>query len=100
MNYKVEKGKQIGIEKRILKNDKYYWYLYAIQKVNNIYISYELEIAEDTMFADIDDYDLEIIKKYNSLEDLEKDFVSKYDITLDDLNTLKGQRIFNASSYL
>ena len=39
-NYlKLEKGKQIGIRKRILKGNKYYWYSYAIQKVNDIYIS-------------------------------------------------------------
>ena len=39
-NYlKLEKGKQIGIRKRILKGNKYYWYSYAVQKVNDIYIS-------------------------------------------------------------
>lgn len=39
-NYlKLEKGKQIGIRKRILKGNKYYWYSYAIQKINDIYIS-------------------------------------------------------------
>jgi len=38
-NYlKLEKGKQIGIRKRILKGNKYYWYSYAVQKVNDIYI--------------------------------------------------------------
>ena len=49
-NYlKLEKGKQIGIRKRILKGNKYYWYSYAIQKVNDIYIVYEHEIAEDNI---------------------------------------------------
>mgnify|MGYP000874551701 CR=1 FL=1 len=39
-NYlKLEKGKQIGIRKRILKGNKYYWYSYDVQKVNDIYIS-------------------------------------------------------------
>lgn len=39
-NYlKLEKGKQIEIRKRILKGNKYYWYSYAVQKVNDIYIS-------------------------------------------------------------
>lgn len=38
-NYlKLEKGKQIGIRKRILKGNKYYWYSYAVKKLM-IYIS-------------------------------------------------------------
>ena len=57
-NYlKLEKGKQIGIRKRILKGNKYYWYSYAIQKVNDIYIVYEHEIAEDNICMEINEYE-------------------------------------------
>lgn len=62
------KGKQIGIRKRILKGNKYYWYSYAIQKVNDIYIVYEHEIAEDNICMEIDEY--ENIYQYYNLKDL------------------------------
>lgn len=53
-NYlKLEKGKQIGI----LKGNKYYWYSYTVQKVNDIYTVYEHEIAEDNICMEIDEYE-------------------------------------------
>ena len=96
-NYlKLEKGKQIRIRKRILKGNKYYWYSYAIQKVNDIYIVYEHEIAEDNICMEIDEY--ENIYRYYNLKDLKKHAI-KYDIDFNDLSTLKGNRIFNPNIY-
>ena len=45
------------MRKRILKGNKYYWYSYAVQKVNDIYIVYEHEIAEDNICMEIDQYE-------------------------------------------
>ena len=96
-NYlKLEKGKQIGIRKRILKGNKYYWYSYAIQKINDTYIVYEHEIAEDNICMEIDEY--ENIYQYYNLKDLKKHAI-KYDIDFNDLSTLKGNRIFNPNIY-
>ena len=82
-NYlKLEKGKQIGIRKRILKGNKYYWYSYAVQKVN--------------ICMEIDEY--ENIYQYYNLKDLKKHAI-KYDIDFNDLSTLKGNRIFNPNIY-
>ena len=57
-NYiKIEKGKQIGIRKKILKENKYYWYSFAIQKANNKHIVYEHEIGEENIFREIDEFE-------------------------------------------
>lgn len=40
---KIEKGMQLGIEKRIQKEQKYFWYSYAVQKKGNVYYVYEYE---------------------------------------------------------
>ena len=34
---KIEKGIQLGVEKRIQKGQKFFWYSYALQKKGNIY---------------------------------------------------------------
>lgn len=36
MIYKKELGKQLGIDKKIEKNDGFYWYSYAVQKIDDI----------------------------------------------------------------
>ena len=57
-NYlKLEKGKQIGIRKRILKGNKYYWYSCVVRDVIDISIVYEHEIAEDNICMEIDEYE-------------------------------------------
>lgn len=38
---KMESGKQLGIDKRIEKPDGFYWYSYAVQKIDDTYIVYE-----------------------------------------------------------
>lgn len=95
-NFKLEKGKQIGIRKRILKENKYYWYSYAVQKIGDMYIAYEHEIAEDNIYMEIDEY--ENVYRYYNLKEL-KEYTIKYNINFSDLNTLKGNRIFNPDLY-
>lgn len=95
---KLECGKQLGIEKRIKKDLKYYWYSYAIQKKEHIYYVYECEIAEDNMASEI--YEYENVYKYTSLEDVIKNFPHKYEICFEDIHTLKGQKIFNVDFYV
>ena len=97
-NYiKIEKGKQIGIRKKILKENKYYWYSFAIQKVNNKYLVCEHEIAEENIFMEIDEF--ENIYLFLKFEDLKK-LKIKYDIDFNDLSTLKGSKIFNPNLYV
>jgi hypothetical protein len=96
-NYlQLEKGKQIGIRKRILKEDKYYWYSYAVQKINDMYVVYEHEIAEENIYMEIDEY--ENIYLFRNFMDLIK-YTIKYNINFNDLGTLKGSRIFNPNLY-
>lgn len=94
---KIEAGKQLGISKRIKKNNKLYWYSYAIQKKKDIYFVYECEIAEDKMA--IEEYEYEYISKYSSMEEVENNFSEKYDIKFSDIKPLKGQHIFNVNFY-
>ena len=44
---KLQSGKQVGTDKRIDKSGVFYWYSYAVQKVDDYYVVYECEIAED-----------------------------------------------------
>ena len=94
---KIELGKQLGIEKRIQKEQNNYWYLYAIQKKENIYYVYECEIAEDNMVKEVFEY--ENVYKYSSLEDVKKYFPHKYETCFDDIHVLKGAKIFNVDFY-
>ncbi len=93
----MESGKQLGIEKRIQKNNRFYWYSYAVQKVDDVYVVYECEIAEDNMA--MEKYEYEKINRYLSVEEIEKNFIEKYDIKFSDISPLKGQRIFNPYFY-
>ena len=95
---KIESGKQLGIDKRIEKNDGFNWYSYAVQKVDDTYIVYECEIAEDNMA--MEEYEYENVNKYISIEEVERNFMGKYDIRFSDIHSLKGQRIFNPYFYL
>ena len=98
MNYdKIEAGKQLGISIKIKKNDVFYWYSYAVQKIDNNYIVYECEIAEDNMA--MEEYEYENINKYLSIEEVERNFIEKYDIRFSDIKPLKGQHIFNPFFY-
>lgn len=67
---KIELGKQLGIELRIQKGQKWYWYSYAIQKKENIYYVYEAEIAEENMAREVWDY--ENVYRYLFLEYVKK----------------------------
>ncbi len=95
---RIEKGLQLGIEKRIQREQKYFWYFYAVEKKNDIYYVYECEIAEDNMSAEI--YEFENISKYLSVQEVIKQFPCKYKICFEDINVLKGQKIFNVNSYI
>ena len=97
---KIESGKQLGVDLRINKEQKYYWYSYAVQKKDNIYYVYESEIEEENMAGEA--YDYEHVYKYSSLEDVKEHFPHKYGIGFDDIHPLKGTRIFDvdiADSY-
>lgn len=97
---KIESGKQLGVDLRINKEQKYYWYSYAVQKKDNIYYVYESEIEEENMAGEA--YDYEHVYKYSSLEDVKEHFPHKYGICFDDIHPLKGTRIFDvdiADSY-
>ncbi len=95
---KIESGKQLGVEVRIWKDNKFFWYSYAIQKYREIYYVYECEISEDNM-AD-ETYEYETVKKYHSLTDVQNDFPQKYGLKFTDIHTLKGQYIFNVNFYV
>jgi len=43
----IERGIQMGVNKRVKKEQKYFWYEYAVQKKENIYYVYEYEISEE-----------------------------------------------------
>lgn len=94
---KIELGKQLGIELRIQKGQKWYWYSYAIQKKENIYYVYEAEIAEENMAREVWDY--ENVYRYLFLEDVKKRFPHKYGICFEDIHTLKGITIFNVDFF-
>lgn len=71
---RLEKGQQLGIEKLIEKDHKAYWYSYAVQKVNNIYYVYELEVAEDRLFLEgfeMEGFSHENINRYLSIQDFQ-----------------------------
>jgi len=53
MRSKIELGKQLGLEIRIQKEQKNYWYSYAIQKKEDIYFVYESEITEENMAKEV-----------------------------------------------
>lgn len=95
---KLERGKQLGISKRIQKEEKFFWYSYAIQKMDNIYYVYEYEIAEENMA--MEEYEYESINKYQSFEEVLQNFSNKYGISIEDIAPLKGQRIFNVKLYI
>lgn len=46
---KLQSGKQVGTDNRIDKSGVFYWYSYAVQKVDDYYVVYECEIAEDIL---------------------------------------------------
>ncbi len=95
---KIEKGVQLGVEKRIQKGQKYFWYSYALQKKDNIYYVYECEIAEDKMAQEL--YEFENVYKYFSLEEVYNQFPNRYEISINDIHVLKGNKIFNIDFYL
>ncbi len=95
---KLEKGMQLGVEKRIQKKEKYFWYSYAVQKKNDIYYVYECEIAEENLAQEV--YEYENISRYLSLEEVIKNFPLKYEISFSDIHTLKGEKIFNINFYV
>lgn len=95
---KLERGMQLGIEKRIEKKQKYFWYMYAVQKRADIYYVYECEIAEENMAQELFEY--EKVNKYLSLDEVIQNFPCKYDMCFEDIHTLKGQKIFNVSFYV
>ncbi len=97
MRSKIELGKQLGLEIRIQKEQKNYWYSYAIQKKEDIYFVYESEITEENMAKEVFDY--ENVYKYSSLEDVKKHFPHKYETCFDDIHVLKGVKIFNVDFY-
>ena len=97
MQKKIEQGKQLGIEKRIQRQQKHFWYSYAVQKKGDIYYAYEYEIAEDNMAKEVCEY--ENIYKYLSFEDVKNSFPAKYGISFEDIHVLKGQKIFNVNFY-
>lgn len=98
MKKRLDKGKQQGISKQVDKNGKLYWYSYAVQKINGIYIVYECEIAEENMAAEV--YEYENVTKYSSFDEVKENFVEKYGITFADVGPLKGQYLFNPKFYL
>ena len=95
---KIELGKQLGLRLRIQKEQKWYWYSYAIQKKGNIYYVYEDEIAEENMAREVWEY--ENVYKYSSLEDAKKQYPHKYGTCFDDIHVLKGITIFNVDFYI
>lgn len=95
---KIELGKQLGLRLRIQKEQKWYWYSYAIQKKGNIYYVYEDEIAEENMAREVWEY--ENVYKYSSLEDAKKQYPHKYGTCFDDIHVLKGITIFNVDPYI
>ena len=95
---KIEKGIQLGIEKRIKKGQNFFWYSYALQKKNHIYYVYECEIAEDNMAQEV--YEFENVYKYLSLEEVQGKFPNKYEISFYDIHVLKGNKIFNVDFYV
>ena len=84
----IERGIQMGVNKKVKKGQKYFWYEYAVQKKENIYYVYEYEIAEENM--DI----------YLSLDDVINNFPDKYGIHFEEIHPLKGQRIFDVDFYI
>lgn len=94
---KIEKGQQLGLEKRIFKDGGYVWYSYAVQKKNDVYYTYECEIKEENMAAEI--YEFENIFKYSSLDEVKENFPHRYETLFSDIQPLKGSRIFNAEFY-
>ena len=96
--YKIEKGTQLGIERRIKKSERFYWYSYALQKKDDIYYVYECEIAEDNMAQEL--YEYENIHKYSSLDKVQQEFSGKYGIRFDDIHVLKGKKLFNVEFYI
>lgn len=88
----------MGVEVRIQKNNKYFWYSYAIQKHNHVYYVYECEISEENMCTET--YEYETVTRYNSLIDVEANFPQKYGLNFSDIHTLKGQHVFNVHFYI
>ena len=71
----IERGIQMGVNKKVKKGQKYFWYEYAVQKKENIY-------------------------KYLSLDDVINNFPDKYGIHFEEIHPLKGQRIFDLDFYI
>ena len=94
---KIENGVQLGVEKRIQKGLKFFWYSYALQKRDNIYYVYECEIEEDNMAQEL--YEFENVYKYLSLEEVQTKFPNRYEISFNDIHVLKGNKIFNVDFY-
>ena len=95
---KIENGVQLGIEKRIQKGQKFFWYSCALQKRENIYYVYECEVAEDNMAQEL--YEFENVYKYLSLGEVQKNFPNKYECSFHDIYVLKGNKIFNVDFYV
>ena len=94
---KIEQGKQVGLEIRIPKMNTHFWYSYAVQKNDNTYYVYESEINEEKMASE--EFEYEIVKKFNSIKDVIDNFPRKYGLSFYDIHVLKGERIFNINFY-
>ena len=94
----IERGIQMGVNKKVKKGQKYFWYEYAVQKKENIYYVYEYEISEENMDMEVCEY--ENVYKYLSLDDVINNFPNKYGISFKEIHPLKGQRIFNVDLYI
>lgn len=92
IQFKIEKGTQLGVELRVEKDSEFCWYSYAVQKKEKMYYVYECEILESNM--EQEKYEYETITKYLSLEDVIKNYPCKYGTSFDDIHPFKGQRIF------
>jgi len=90
---KIEKGKQIGKIFSFKSGDETIWSSVAIQKINDFYRVYIDEISESKM--NIEEYNKEYLKSFTNIKDAISFLNKNSQIELIDLQTLKGQKIFN-----
>ena len=92
IQFKIEKGTQLGIRLRVEKDTEPGWYDYAVQKKENLYYVYESEILESNMAQE--KYEYETIERYLTLEEVKQNYPCKYGTRFADIHPLKGQKSF------
>lgn len=92
----LKKGKQLGLTEWRSEDGKEIYFSVAVQKWNDKYMIYTLEIEREKMFTDFDDIgDYERLIKVKTIDELLNYFRNIIKVDFEELHPLKGRKIFD-----